>query len=117
MENKNKTQIGAMSSLEFICLSIFLGGMLFYLDIWLSSMVKEPPKQVPTKETKHTREEKAILCTGGGACNKMAELIVYEARSEPLEGKRLVVQVVMNRVEHKSWPDSIENYAVWRSTD
>lgn len=53
------------TSLEFICWSVFLGGVLFFLDIWLSDMYEDHHKikQLPpdTKGFEHTREEKAIL--------------------------------------------------------
>ncbi|WP_300545669.1 cell wall hydrolase [Maricaulis sp.] len=37
----------------------------------------------------------------------LARAIYYEARSEPFVGQLAVAQVVMNRVRHRSYPDSI----------
>jgi len=102
-----------LSTIEFICLSIILGGLLFFLDVWLSNVYEQSHriKQLPPDPNgfQHTREEKAILCTGWPTCMKLAEAVTYEARSEPLEGRRLVAQVIMNRVHHKSWPNTVED--------
>ncbi|MFN3944133.1 MAG: cell wall hydrolase [Allosphingosinicella sp.] len=37
----------------------------------------------------------------------LAEAIYYEARSEGEDGQRAVAQVVLNRVRHPSWPNSV----------
>ena len=37
----------------------------------------------------------------------LAQAIYYEARSESEEGQRAVAQVVLNRVRHPSWPNSV----------
>lgn len=39
--------------------------------------------------------------------NCLAEAIYYEARSERYVGQLAVAQVVMNRVRHSAWPDTI----------
>ena len=39
---------------------------------------------------------------------KLAGAVVWESRSEPLEGRRLVAQVIMNRVHHKNWTNTVE---------
>lgn len=97
-----------MSGLEAVCWSVLVGGLLFFLDVWLTSLYKEnaPVKQVPVVE--HTPREKAILCTGYPTCMKLSEAIVWESRSEPVEGRRLVAQVILNRVHHKNWPNTVE---------
>ena len=97
-----------MSGLEAVCWSVLVGGLLFFLDVWLTSLYKEnaPVKQIPVVE--HTPREKAILCTGYPTCMKLSEAIVWESRSEPVEGRRLVAQVILNRVHHKSWPNTVE---------
>lgn len=41
----------------------------------------------------------SILC--------LAEALYFEARSEPLDGKLLVAEVVINRVKHDDFPDTI----------
>jgi spore germination cell wall hydrolase CwlJ-like protein len=37
----------------------------------------------------------------------LAQAIYYEARSEPLAGQQAVAQVVLNRVRHPAWPNSV----------
>jgi spore germination cell wall hydrolase CwlJ-like protein len=37
----------------------------------------------------------------------LAQAIYYEARSEPEAGQRAVAQVVLNRVRHPAWPNSV----------
>lgn len=102
MDNEN----GNMSSLEFFSWAILLAGIMFMLDVYLAER-KESVKQIPEMKPL-TKSEKQILCNAWEDCKLLTELIVYEARSEPLEGKRLVAKTVMNRVEHKSWPDTIK---------
>lgn len=41
----------------------------------------------------------AILC--------LSSVLHYEARGEPLEGKLAVAEVVLNRVEHHRFPDTV----------
>ena len=41
------------------------------------------------------------------ALDCLAQAIYYEARSEPEEGQRAVAQVVLNRVRHPAWPNSV----------
>src|SRR5690606_15369682 len=96
-----------MSGLEAVCWSVLVGGLLFFLDVWITSLYEENAhvKQIPVVE--HTPREKAILCTGYPTCMKLSEAIVWEARSEPVEGRRLVAQVILNRVNHKSWPNTV----------
>jgi len=97
---------GEMSSLEFWSWAILLAGIMFMLDVYLAER-KESVKQIPEMKPL-TKQEKQILCNAWEDCKLLTELIVYEARSEPLEGKRLVAKTVLNRVEHKSWPDTIK---------
>ena len=44
---------------------------------------------------------------GGGDLNLLARLISAEARGEPYEGQVAVGAVVLNRVEHPSFPNSV----------
>ena len=37
----------------------------------------------------------------------LAQAVFYEARSESEDGQRAVAQVVLNRVRHPAWPDSV----------
>jgi spore germination cell wall hydrolase CwlJ-like protein len=41
------------------------------------------------------------------ALDCLAQAIYYEARSESEEGQRAVAQVVLNRVRHPAWPNSV----------
>ena len=41
-----------MTSFEFICWSVFLGGVLFFLDVWLTRLYEENvsiTKQIPVQ--------------------------------------------------------------------
>jgi len=46
-----------------------------------------------------------MLSSAAALCLAMA--VYFEARSEPEEGQRQVVHVVMNRVNHSAWPNDI----------
>jgi len=37
----------------------------------------------------------------------LAQALYYEARSEPLDGQLLVAEVVLNRVKHEDFPDTV----------
>jgi len=102
MNNQN----GNMSSLEFWSWAILIAGLMMMLDVYLTER-KTTVRQIPEMKPL-TKQEKQILCNAWEDCKLLTELIVYEARSEPLEGKRLVAKTVLNRVEHKSWPDTIK---------
>ena len=41
-------------------------------------------------------------------CYMLAKIAMAEAESENIEGKALVINVVLNRVKHEKFPDSIE---------
>ena len=41
------------------------------------------------------------------ALNCLTSAIYYEAGNEPVDGQRAVAQVVLNRVRHPAWPDSV----------
>ena len=45
--------------------------------------------------------------TAGRALDCLATAVYYEAASEPLDTQRAVAQVVLNRMRHPSYPDSI----------
>ena len=41
-----------LSTIDFICLSIILGGLLFFLDVWLTRLYEENvsiTKQIPVQ--------------------------------------------------------------------
>ena len=46
-----------------------------------------------------TDEQRALLC--------LTQAVYYEAGSEPLEGRRAVAQVVLNRLRHPAFPKSV----------
>jgi hypothetical protein len=50
------------------------------------------------------------------AANCLAAAIYYEAGNEPEEGQRAVAQVVLNRVRHPAWPNSVCE-VVYQGTD
>lgn len=74
------------------------------------------PVQIPYYETQARRalyglesDEKIMLCRGSSPCKKLAEAMVYEARSESWEGLLAVGFVVVERANTPGrWPDSIE---------
>ena len=37
----------------------------------------------------------------------LATAVFFEARGEPIDGKELVANVILNRVEHSSYPDTV----------
>lgn len=37
----------------------------------------------------------------------LAQAIYFEARSEPINGQKAVAEVILNRVDHRRWPNSI----------
>jgi spore germination cell wall hydrolase CwlJ-like protein len=96
-----------MSALEYISSCTAIAGIAFIFTLWEPVSADTQPT-VPAQMKPLTKSEKQILCNAWEDCKLLTELIVYEARSEPLEGKRLVAKTVLNRVEHKSWPDTIK---------
>ncbi len=61
---------------------------------------------------KNTLEALGVTSSGGGSwtdseINLLAQLISAEARGEPYAGQVAVGAVVLNRVEHPSFPDSL----------
>jgi spore germination cell wall hydrolase CwlJ-like protein len=96
-----------MKTFEYISFCFAIAGITLIFTSWKPTGVTIQPT-APAQMEPLTKSEKQILCNAWEDCKLLAELIVYEARSEPLEGKRLVAKTVMNRVEHKSWPDTIK---------
>ena len=63
-----------MSSIEFIGWAIFVAGMLFYFDIWLSGIYKERVNNRVASEfpiVVHTDADKAVLCKAWKTCEGM----------------------------------------------
>jgi spore germination cell wall hydrolase CwlJ-like protein len=96
-----------MGTFEHICNYTAIASILYVAMVWQPTSVTTQPS-TPTQMEPLTKSEKQILCNAWEDCKLLTELVVYEARSEPLEGKRLVAKTVLNRVEHKSWPDTIK---------
>jgi len=46
-------------------------------------------------------------CNKDVSCRKLAEVIIYEARGEPVEGQIAVAEVVVNRTKDSRWPNKI----------
>lgn len=47
------------------------------------------------------------LCAENKECDKLAKVLVFEARGEPDKGKAAVAHVVLNRLNDKRWPDTL----------
>src|SRR5690554_4329248 len=61
----------------------------------------QPPENISDKIKKER-------CEQSKECFKLAEALVYEARSETRKGQIAVASVILNRVEHKNFPDTIQ---------
>ena len=101
---------GEMSTLEFLSWATLIAGLLFYADIWWKQEHQQSYQQTnaPSVEYKQTDNDKVVLCKAWEDCKILASAIVWESRGEPREGQRLVGKVILNRVEHPSWPDTIK---------
>lgn len=98
-----------MGTFEMFCWATFIAGVLFFVDkFYFKDKVVSDNNFSPPYSHYLSDEDKATLCKPWKECATLQEAIVYESRGEPLEGKRLVAQVVLNRVEHPHWPDSVE---------
>ena len=56
----------------------------------------------------YTDDEKRILCEQLNECKKLAEAVVFEARSESRQGMRAVASVIMNRVDSPRFPNTVQ---------
>jgi len=74
-------------------------------DIWIEHPPKGSEVYVLVNET---IDEMVIRCKTTPSCSKLAEAIVYEARSESLRGRYAVASVILNRVDSNRFPDTIE---------
>ena len=59
---------------------------------------------IETEDTEEQIQEEIRL----GDMELMAQLVEAEAGNQPFEGKCLVVDVILNRVESPDWPNTIE---------
>lgn len=50
-----------------------------------------------------------VECVRSADCRTIAEASYYEARGESDEGVLLVMQTILNRVEHKRWGTSVQD--------
>lgn len=98
-----------MSDIEFIGWSIALAGILFFLDAWLSELLTAKKADEPVPIVERTDQEKETLCRAWKDCEHLAKAVVYESRGEGRLGMKAVAYVIVNRKEHKHWPDTIED--------
>lgn len=96
---------------------------LFTLSISVLAAINKPPIQmlvkenipvvvtkrisVPEKATNVANKETYDACLKNAHCNKLAEVIIFEARGEPDIGKVAVAYVILNRVKDPRWGGSI----------
>ncbi len=65
----------------------------------LANIAKAKPLIIPFNPASANRSYDAVRC--------MTQAIYYEAANEPDQGQRAVAQVVLNRVRHPAYPDSV----------
>lgn len=70
-------------------------------------MTYTPPK-IPPAEHQKTLNERVAWCKKDKDCATLAEAGYYEARGENDIGVVSVLHTILNRVAHKSWPDSVQ---------
>jgi len=105
---------GRMSSFEFLCWAVFLAGILYFASKHVVqneqpiASVTEIGQAYHQKTYHQTEEDKAFLCKQWRECEVLQEAIVWESRSESIEGQRMVAKVILNRVEHPHWPNTVE---------
>lgn len=75
-------------------LRLFDTGIELFAEPW--TFEQEVPEKIKREECKSDRE-----------CYKLSEALVYEARGESYVGALAVASVVMNRRDHKNFPDTI----------
>lgn len=98
-----------MSDLEFVGWSVVVAGILFFLDIWLSDLFFSKKHEEPIPIVQHTDGQKEILCLAWKDCEHLAQAVVYESRGEGRIGMKAVAYVIVNRKEHKYWPNTIQD--------
>lgn len=97
-----------------LCVSISITGLakLSYPDIQESIIPEVVPEIVhelvtPEKVTIPTEPEKIEKCKEDIQCAKLAEAVVYESRQESFNNQLRVASVIVNRSEHKNFPNTI----------
>mgnify|MGYP001946953623 FL=1 len=48
------------------------------------------------------------MCNYRKECLLISEAVVYESRGEPEEGQKMVIDVILNRLEDRRYPDTVE---------
>lgn len=94
-----------------IALSLFAGSYTVLADVQLKAKTKVIDHEDLTRK-QHYIDLKESSVTDSRFIteeekNLLARLVHAEAKGEPFEGKVAVAAVVLNRVEHKHFPDSI----------
>jgi len=64
-------------------------------------------KEIQNSDTSYNKNE-YFVCDKDKECKMLAELIYFESRGESKHGQLAVAHVVMNRVNSKYWPNTIE---------
>lgn len=77
------------------------------------SKTLEAPVEPPTPLLGHVHifkdlDKSGELCKYREECRLIAEAVVYESRGEPEEGQKLVIDVILNRVKDKRFPNSVK---------
>jgi hypothetical protein len=73
----------------------------------IAAMLVTAPTPALASNTPQPFSAPSDAATFDRALQCLTQAIYYEARSEPDEGQRAVAQVVLNRVRHPSYPDSV----------
>lgn len=76
------------------------------------------PSGLPLQKVRSLDLGGASKATYDNALKCLTEAVYYEAANEPLEGRRAVAQVVLNRVRHPAYPKSVcgvvyQGYQKW----
>lgn len=99
-----------MNTFQFIAASVVTGMVM----VSLSKALTQPSEAavayrevIPTIYEPPSLDQRAGWCRGSKGCKKLAEAVVWESRSESLEGRYAVAWVIRNRVEHSRWGNDI----------
>lgn len=74
----------------------------------LKAQTEPNTPHIPMSEPVEDERLSVNACKSNPECRKLSEALVYEARSESIEGQIAVASVILNRVEHpKRWPNTV----------
>lgn len=59
-------------------------------------------------------DRQIVWCSTNKECSTLAEAGYYEARNQDNDGVIAVMRVIINRVEHEKWPDSVKDVVYLR---